>query len=389
MGIHDEKSLKKRTPFEAEMCRRLWWALALFDARIGEMANDNNTMMTSDWDCRIPLNVNDSELWEDMKEVPPQRDIQSNPSDALFVATRARMADITRRAKFYTFFNPAADSQPPRPVSEFSDLVEAVHRLQSHLASENRIFFMTARTAKIYLARCHLLERLRLIHTLPSSASWDQESTSDSLILQALNILAADTELCSSSLVRGFQWFNEMHFPFFAYMHIARALRQHPLSTNASEAWETMGANYKARFPDLSALDSAFTTRRKVMGQFFGVFAAVIARAWEAQEAALSRAGREIVKPTLMGAVQRMTDNIANVNEQSRAYIDTESSDAAANATSHISGHPVEYGGGLLYDSQSQISPWTLMPPPYDSVQGSTQFTANPNLLDWDAMNWG
>lgn len=39
MGIHSESALSKCTVFEAELSRRLWWSLMLFDSRISEMAD--------------------------------------------------------------------------------------------------------------------------------------------------------------------------------------------------------------------------------------------------------------------------------------------------------------------------------------------------------------
>jgi hypothetical protein len=60
MGKHSESACAKCAPLEAEMRRRLWWSLVLFDSRISEMANDRTTTLIPTWDCRIPLNVNDS-----------------------------------------------------------------------------------------------------------------------------------------------------------------------------------------------------------------------------------------------------------------------------------------------------------------------------------------
>ncbi|KAK9386689.1 hypothetical protein V1515DRAFT_603556 [Lipomyces mesembrius] len=55
MGIHSESACVKRTAFEAEMRRRLWWSLKLFDTRIGEMADYNTVALAPAWECRIPL----------------------------------------------------------------------------------------------------------------------------------------------------------------------------------------------------------------------------------------------------------------------------------------------------------------------------------------------
>lgn len=390
MGIQSEESLAKRTPFEAEMCRRLWWALTLFDARIGEMANDKNTMISLSWDCRVPLKVNDSELWEDMKEAPEQSAAPSNAPDTLFVAIRAQMADISRRADFYQFFSPGAhtkETRPDRTGPELAILEKLVDEVQPRLASGNRLHFMTVWTTKIFLARCCLLEELRMAYGTPASATHDQERRLNMLILHALSMLDGDTKLCSSPLAKGFRWFNDMHFPFFAYMHIARVLRRYPLSTYADQAWGIMSANYEVRFSDLEA--PFLRGPPKEIGPFSKIFAGIIAQTWEAREAALSRAGLEITKPKIvenvLGILARMGDT---AYEQSGEWDGVGPSTAVEGLQPQMPTQSMEHGNGLMYYSQLQINPWAPMPPPYNSVQSSTQFSTDLNRLDWDTMNW-
>ncbi|KAH8688779.1 hypothetical protein BGW36DRAFT_392158 [Talaromyces proteolyticus] len=72
MTIHSESALAKCTVFEAELGRRLWWALVL-------------------WDCRVPLSLNDSDLRPEMKEPP---NVQRTPTDALFIVVRSELGDF-------------------------------------------------------------------------------------------------------------------------------------------------------------------------------------------------------------------------------------------------------------------------------------------------------
>jgi len=87
MGIHSESALAKCTAVEAEMRRRLWWSLILFDTRIGETANSKTTTLDPTWDCKIPLNVNDSDLRPEMKGPPA---IQGKSTEAPFAIVRSK-----------------------------------------------------------------------------------------------------------------------------------------------------------------------------------------------------------------------------------------------------------------------------------------------------------
>lgn len=42
MGLHAEMHNKEFSIFEAEMRRRTWWQIVLFDSRIGEMAGSKD-----------------------------------------------------------------------------------------------------------------------------------------------------------------------------------------------------------------------------------------------------------------------------------------------------------------------------------------------------------
>ena len=105
MGIHSESALARCTAVEAEMRRRLWWSLILFDTRIGEVASSKTTTLDPTWDCKIPLNVNDSDLRPEMKDPPAN---QANPTEALFAVVRSELGEFIRHSVFHLDFSSPA-----------------------------------------------------------------------------------------------------------------------------------------------------------------------------------------------------------------------------------------------------------------------------------------
>ena len=105
MGLHRESALAEQTVFEAEMRRRLWWSLMLFDSRICELASCKPVTLDPTWDCKIPLNVNDSDLRPEMK-VPPF--IQGKTTEALFTVVRSDIGDYIRQTEFNLNFSAPA-----------------------------------------------------------------------------------------------------------------------------------------------------------------------------------------------------------------------------------------------------------------------------------------
>lgn len=80
MGIHDESANIKFPALEAELRRRLWWSLILFDARISEMTEFKLGQLLPTWDCRVPLNANDHDFRVGMKTPP---DVHGFTSEAM------------------------------------------------------------------------------------------------------------------------------------------------------------------------------------------------------------------------------------------------------------------------------------------------------------------
>lgn len=62
MGIHNEASNTTCAALEAEMRRRLWWSLVIFDNRICEMFDYKTATLAPTWDCHVPLNLSDFEV---------------------------------------------------------------------------------------------------------------------------------------------------------------------------------------------------------------------------------------------------------------------------------------------------------------------------------------
>lgn len=67
MGIHNEASNATCAALEAEMRRRLWWSLVIFDNRICEMFDYRKATLAPTWDCHVPLNLSDFEVSEIQK----------------------------------------------------------------------------------------------------------------------------------------------------------------------------------------------------------------------------------------------------------------------------------------------------------------------------------
>ncbi|TAQ86966.1 hypothetical protein B7494_g4720 [Chlorociboria aeruginascens] len=377
MGIHSESALNKCTALEAEMRRRLWWSLVLYDTRIGEMANYKTAKLAPTWDCRIPLNVNDSDLRPEMKESP--RNLGTS-TEALFAVVRGEIGEFIRNTMFYLDFTapalkPIAKDVQNGPVPEGGELVTLEKMIEDkYLKScdpDNPLHFMTIWTARAFLAKYRLVE----YHSKYSGPFVHQtESARDTAICHALNILECDTKLMSSPLTKGFLWSVNFHFPFPAYIQIVQELKRRPLSVQAEQAWTVMGHNYEARFDALSSDDSLFLK----------VFAKMILQSWEARELAFNQSGEILMPPkfvlTIRQIVAQTSKSVQNGNPEQPNYV-------RGMGIDDVLSMPMDFGSHM-YGSEAQAGYADMRPGVNPYMPGQAPLDVDVDPFDWLAMNW-
>ncbi|KAG6004660.1 hypothetical protein E4U43_000700 [Claviceps pusilla] len=105
MGMHrDPSEFEPRIPvFWGEMRRRLWFTMADMDLHMSIACNMPSLLRDGDFTCKPPRNLNDSEMYLNMTELPPSRTIdqltdnQMQVYAAITLAARMRVAPLVNR----------------------------------------------------------------------------------------------------------------------------------------------------------------------------------------------------------------------------------------------------------------------------------------------------
>ena len=377
MGIHSEFFLTHCSVFEAEMGRRLWWALVLFDARIGELSELKTSTLNPTWDCKPPTNINDSELWEEMKEPPVSH---GKPTESVFAVVRAEMSDFVRNSPFYLeFLNPvlknlAREVPDDRSVATMERKLD--DRYFKYCDENNPLQLMTVMAVRTQISKCHLLEGYA---KFLDSSTPPTEAESDKLVAQAIRMLASDTKAISSPLTSGFIWILRLYFPFPAYIHIMHDLKKRPFKRHADQAWEAMNANYEARFNAEEDFDP----------HLFAIFSSVILQVWDAIEEAFKKAGKEPIMPKIvMNLKQRLAEMAPN-----SPILGADQPDGTLNTSNDQPQMPLPVGFdmGLGNDMFGGIGPtgFPVSDPRLFPDVGQPMLTADMNHLNWVSMVCG
>ena len=383
IGIHSEWALAKCTAVEAEMGRRLWWALVLFDTRVCETANLKTVTLNPTWDCKTPLNVNDSDLRPEMKGPPA---IQTSPSDAFFAVVRSELADYTRHTMYHLDFTtpalkPIAKSIHSGPTPEGGELVKLEEMIEDrYLRScdqENPIHFMTMWTTRAYLAKARLMEHHWRYSSISGRQTEEQRNIATS---HALGMLKCDTKIMTSPLTKGFRWLNLFRFPFPAYVQILQDLRRRPMSEQARHAWAVMSDDYDAWF------DTYFTGN----SPFFPIFAKFVLQAWEAREAASEHSKETLAPPRIVVSI-RQTQARMTLHAQNAG---TENLNSAMDIGIDEFAFPTGFGDqNLPYSTQMQDVYEGMGSEIYTGIPEQASLNAHMNQLNWAALDgrpgWG
>ena len=385
MGIHSEPALAKCTPLEAEMRRRLWWSLVVFDTRIGEIASSKTVSLDPTWDCKVPLNVNDSDLRLEMKEPPP---IQERSSEALFAVVRCELGDFVRHTAFHLdFTNPAlkpiARHHHNNPTLQGDELVKLEKAIEDrHLKfcdQDNPIHFMTIWTARANLAKCRLLEH----HSkFSSSNACRTEAQRDAATSHALRFLECDTKIMASPLTKGFRWLNDFYFPFPAYIQILQDLRRRPMSGHAHEAWETISDNHEAWF----------NTQYRDCGSFFQIFAKIVLDAWEAYETASTRSRVALTPPRIVSSIRHTLSQ--NTRRAQNTDTGQPNFSMGMGVDEFLMPMPIDFASQSLQYSMGKQDNSAMMRPEMSSdIPGQSPSDAHMDYFDWTTLGgqpgWG
>ena len=297
MGIHNESMNAKCTAFEAEMRRRLWWSLAVFENRACELSDLKTTILAPTWDCNTPLNVNDSDLRPEMR-CPPES--HERPTEAFLAAVRSELGDFVRHSAFHLdFTNPALKAiaketqhgliyEPGGPAALGKAMEDKYLRFCN---PENPLHFMTIWTTRGYCAKLSLMD-----HYASSAKAFVEltDSQRNATISYALRMLESDTKLMTSLLTKRYIWLIQFQFPFPAYVCLLHDLRKRPLEDHVERSWKAISNNYVAHFTEMPP-DSPM----------FKVFSKIVLQAWEAREAAFRQRGKTVEPPRIVADIKQ------------------------------------------------------------------------------------
>lgn len=422
MGYHNESRNEKHPVLEAELRRRLWWSLVIFNGRVCETFNYRTVTLVPTWNCRTPLNLNDFELLPGTKTVPPVHD---KPTEALFICVRSEITDFIRHCPFHLdftdpFLTTFVSSTGHNDLYELQENLERIFNLYN---AANPLHFMTIWTARGVLARNMLLEhcsKRQQQYQHHQHQDTHDATDPDPSIGHALTMLRCDTALLISPLTVGFRWHVLSHFPFLAYSYLAQHLPSlaaakgktakrkqktdeqieerndvNETASVVSEIWTVMADNFDARrtagFFVRNDGDTGLGGNGKVSDgheSLFGLFARVVLHAWDAVVAAT---GSNLGKGKVVGVVEvpRIIVSLRERFGEIRAAEGRREVSGLGIGNGVVTTEPVNAGGDRAGVQGLRVLPGQVLDGYPDMLGDGGLGFMDPDHEMWPMIDWG
>ncbi|KAI1623256.1 hypothetical protein EDD37DRAFT_695640 [Exophiala viscosa] len=249
IGLHRDGETLKLPPFETEMRRRLWMIMVQVDCRAAELCGSGLSIKTLLGHTKPPLNVNDCDLYPDMRELPTE---QPKATEMMFMLIRSTIGTfLIKELPEHEIFDGVWStlSNPNVSMAAKDDVINDLEQTLEDKVIRHCDIQVPLHRISCLIARSAIC-KLRLFAHLPrdagdseAAAAADASSSEEENLLysNSLRMLQYDTEIRTTKYLRRFLWHVDMHFQWHPFIYLLTYLRTHAISNPRTDtAWATI-----------------------------------------------------------------------------------------------------------------------------------------------------
>jgi hypothetical protein len=217
MGLQHDGERLGISPLRAEERRRMWWQLQHMEVDVGLLTGNISMTIYSDWDTKLPRNLDDCDLHPDIQNMPPGHRGLTNISHCLWryqilhMQRDTRQLDGSVKKALPWMLSPQvslAEKDAMIDICEqtlgeqFLQYCEPLNPLHIHIQIGVRLMLLAAR---------RVARQPALVNVKISEMSPHEREEFLRICTKCLDyyLLSETTES-----LRGFRWHNENYFPW-------------------------------------------------------------------------------------------------------------------------------------------------------------------------------
>lgn len=246
MGLHrDGASFPGLTPLEIEMRRRLFWALCILDMRSAEDQGTDLSIVDRTFDTELPLNINDTDLTDDMTALPPAR---QGATDMTFSLIRYEICSLARR--LYQVSSNTTGGCPretPTSLEEREGMVRSIYEtveekyFKDASASCNAMLWTAANIARVIVAKMTLVIYQPMLFPGPDGEVLSDEIR-ERIFTAATEIFEYNHQLNSDPRSKQWQWLFQTYTQWHAVAYVLMEVVRREWSAGVERAWTALNS---------------------------------------------------------------------------------------------------------------------------------------------------
>ncbi|KAJ5934337.1 hypothetical protein N7466_003884 [Penicillium verhagenii] len=244
LGLHRDGTNFALKPFETEMRRRLWWHICLMDVRSSEDHGTDPLIHESMYDTRVPLNINDDDLYPEMTEAPVERDCCT---DMTFCLIRCEITSALRRvnytcpgSRFRMGDTAPSTDRCERMIQIINNRIE--ERYIKHCDMNIPIHWASATVARLILAKLWLIVHHPM--TRKDRSTNVSQTTRESLFITAIEVLEFGRLLETDPKTAKWGWLFRTNMQWHGVAFVLSEICVRPICPVTDRAWNAIHALY-------------------------------------------------------------------------------------------------------------------------------------------------
>ena len=337
IGLHRDGTLLGLSPFETEIRRRVWWRLLALDGQTAELCGAGHSVVFPRYDCKRPLNVNDSDLSPDMSALPSEHD---GPTEMIFCGFRYEIGLFSRNVKassnwMETGHSDRAVEEKKKQLDELQALIERKYLRFCDPSVPLHLFARLMGEATIMA--------LRLVapypRRYPQGLSEMPGKERDELFWISMHVLGFYNLSQRTESIRRFSWNVNVQFQWHAFIIIAHELQLRPEDNCTRDAWSKIEELFEYN------KDVVFSTNAPL----HKAVSRLILKAWSVRQNHLRRSNTDLRTPVFIATLQTQAAKQDATNQASFSYAPSEATASEFAPTSQaVPAEVVSASNGLL-----------------------------------------
>ena len=329
-GLHRDGGGFKLPPFDAEMRRRLWWLIIILEAHQTQRAGASSPHTYDSSDTRVPLNVNDADLYPDMKESPTPR---RGATEMIFFLMWCEILGSVRTFWLDKNRNPRSKNSREELLPHMEEVLE--DRFLKYCDPLEPLHMLCSTMGRMSICKCRLLLHHPRQLSVSNGSEGAAQSKRDVSFYNSLKLVEYDNHMQSKPLQR-FRWHTNNFLQYPAIIYLLIDLRMRPIDDlQFSRAWDQIEQFFENRSEFLVDNNKAICN----------AICSLCVKAWEAKEAKVEERARQQYKTPPFFSTNLRTPKFVTEIRRRRAVRHEAPGDPASTAgMSNGQGNPKHHG---------------------------------------------